>query len=155
MKQLSQGRVLMMNGHVFEPKGTTTGGDGGRVLKAGVAVEKVETIRIGPKNTTARGSRYLTLETYLRQVGWELFTPLGEPNRDKAGNIVSVKVQSTKYVESDTALINLLIGREVGGKKNILVMNDEAHHAIPPPSQNDVSTRSDWGSILTPNPNPH
>src|SRR5208337_4685240 len=40
-----------------------------------------------------------------------------------------VLVQSEKRVESDTALVNRIIGREVGGKQNILVMNDEAHHA--------------------------
>jgi type III restriction enzyme len=32
-------------------------------------------------------------------------------------------------VESDTSLVNRILGREVGGKQNILVMNDEAHHA--------------------------
>ena len=40
-----------------------------------------------------------------------------------------VDVESVRYVESDTALINRVLGREVGGKQNILVMNDEAHHA--------------------------
>ena len=34
-----------------------------------------------------------------------------------------------RYVESDTALVNRVLGREVGGKQNILVLNDEAHHA--------------------------
>ena len=31
--------------------------------------------------------------------------------------------------ESDTALVARVLGREVGGKGNILVLNDEAHHA--------------------------
>lgn len=30
--------------------------------------------------------------------------------------------------ESDTALVSRVLGREVGGKQNVLVMNDEAHH---------------------------
>ena len=38
-------------------------------------------------------------------------------------------MHSEKRVESDTALVNRIIGREAGGKQNILVMNDEAHHA--------------------------
>ncbi len=38
-------------------------------------------------------------------------------------------MQSERRVESDTSLVNRIIGREVGGKQNILVMNDEAHHA--------------------------
>jgi len=32
-------------------------------------------------------------------------------------------------VESDAALLQHVLGREVGGKQNILVLNDEAHHA--------------------------
>ena len=52
-----------------------------------------------------------------------------EEERDKHGNLKSVKVESVRYVESDTALVNRVLGREVGGKQNILVLNDEAHHA--------------------------
>ena len=129
MERMQQGRVLVMNWHVFEPQGVKAGGEGGRVLKAGVPVETVETIKIGPKNTTARGSRYLTLETFEQQVAHQLLTVVGEPKRDKAGNMLSVKVKSVKYIESDTALLNRLLGREVGGKRNFLVLNDEAHHA--------------------------
>ncbi len=42
-------------------------------------------------------------------------------------------MRSTRYVVSDTALVNRVLGR-AGGKQNILVVNDEAHHAyrIPP-----------------------
>jgi type III restriction enzyme len=40
-----------------------------------------------------------------------------------------VVVEETRYVESDAKLIQRLLGREVGGKENILVINDEAHHA--------------------------
>ena len=40
-----------------------------------------------------------------------------------------VVVEETRYVESDARLMQRLLGREVGGKQNILVMNDEAHHA--------------------------
>ncbi|MCP9472341.1 MAG: hypothetical protein NNA30_06370, partial [Nitrospira sp.] len=49
--------------------------------------------------------------------------------RDKDGTLKKVMVESRRYVESDTALVNRILGREVGGKQNILVMNDEAHHA--------------------------
>jgi type III restriction enzyme len=48
----------------------------------------------------------------------------GDPAEDMA-----IKVRSRRYVESDTALINRILGRDIGGKQNILVMNDEAHHA--------------------------
>jgi hypothetical protein len=48
---------------------------------------------------------------------------------DKEGNLVKVHVEVTRYLESDGAWTQRVIGREIGGKENILVMNDEAHHA--------------------------
>jgi len=98
------------------------------VSKAGVEVRTRETITISSKTTTARGTRYLTLEDFERQVAAGLLTVLGE-DREKGGTLNKVTVESRRYVESDTALVNRVLGREVGGKQNILVMNDEAHHA--------------------------
>jgi type III restriction enzyme len=128
MPLLSQGRVLVTNWHVFEPQAIQTGGVGGRVSKAGVEVRTRETITISSKTTTARGTRYLTLEDFERQVAAGLLTVL-EEDREKDGTLKKVTVESRRYVESDTALVNRVLGREVGGKQNILVMNDEAHHA--------------------------
>src|SRR5205823_1531459 len=99
-----------------------------KVTKAGVPLRTRETITIGAKTTTARGSRYLTWDDYQRQVAAGLLEVL-EEERDKQGNLKKVRVESVRYVESDTALVNRILGREVGGKQNILVMNDEAHHA--------------------------
>ena len=51
---------------------------------------------------------------------WHVLAPLdlsGGNKVDKRGK------------ESDTALVSRVLGREVGGKQNILVLNDEAHHA--------------------------
>ena len=53
----------------------------------------------------------------------------GGEERETDGSLKKVKVESVRYVESDTALLNRVLGREIGGKQNILVMNDEAHHA--------------------------
>jgi type III restriction enzyme len=128
MSLLIQGRVLVTNWHVFEPQGTQTGGVTARVTKAGVPLRTRETITIGNKTTTARGSRYLTLEDYERQVAAGLLHVL-EEEKDREGNLKKVRIESERYVESDTALVNRIVGREVGGKQNILVMNDEAHHA--------------------------
>lgn len=128
MPLLTRGRVLVTNWHVFEPQGIQTGGVTAKVTKAGVAVRTRETITIGAKTTTARGSRYLTLEDYERQVAAGMLEML-EEERDKQGILKKVRVESVRYVESDTALVNRILGREVGGKQNILVMNDEAHHA--------------------------
>jgi type III restriction enzyme len=128
MPLLTQGRVLVTNWHVFEPQSIQTGGVGARVTKAGVEVRTRETITIGSKTTTARGTRYLTLGDFERQVAAGLLTVLDE-ERATDGTLKKVTVESRRYVESDTALVNRILGRDVGGKQNILVMNDEAHHA--------------------------
>jgi type III restriction enzyme len=128
MSLLTQGRVLVTNWHVFEPHAIQAGGVSAKVVRAGQEVRTKEVVHIGAKTTTARGSRYLTLEAFERQVAAGLLTIL-EEDRDRSGNLKKVRVESVRYVESDAALINRVLGREVGGKQNILVMNDEAHHA--------------------------
>ena len=128
MPLLTRGKVLITNWHVFEPQVTQVGGISSKVTKAGMPVRTKETITIAPKTTTARGTRYLSLEDLERQVAASMLTIL-EEERDKQGNLKKVKVESVRYVESETALINRVLGREVGGKQNILVLNDEAHHA--------------------------
>ncbi len=128
MSKLADGRVLVTNWHVFEPKGIQTSGVSARVTKAGVPIRTKETISIGAKTTTARGRRYLTPEELQRQIAAGLLTVL-EEQRDRQGNLVKVSVESVRYVESDTSLVRRVLGREVGGKQNVLVMNDEAHHA--------------------------
>lgn len=128
MADLTRGFVLVMNWHHFEPQATQVGGEGGRVVRAGVPVATRETVTIGAKTTTARGTRYLTLDDYERQAGAGLLTVLRE-HRDKGGALTKAEVESVRYVESDTAMVNRLLGRHVGGKRNVLVLNDEAHHA--------------------------
>lgn len=59
-ERLLQGRVIVLNWHHFQPQTPQTAGDGGRVVKAGVALQTTETIRIGEKNDTKRGTRWLT-----------------------------------------------------------------------------------------------
>lgn len=128
MPLLAQGRVLIYNWHVFEPHALQVNGESARVIKAGKPVRVTETIHIGPKTTTARGSRYLTLGDFERQVAAGMLTVL-EEERDRQGNLKKVRVESVRYVESEAAFIERVLGLEVGGKQNILVFNDEAHHA--------------------------
>jgi type III restriction enzyme len=128
MSLLNQGVVLVTNWHVFEPQSVQVGGISSKVTRSGVPVRTKETITIGPKTTTARGTRYLSLKDYERQIAAGLLTVV-EEEREKDGSLKKVKVESLRYVESDTSLLNRVIGREIGGKQNILVMNDEAHHA--------------------------
>ena len=98
------------------------------MTKAGVPRRIRETITIGAKKTTARGKRYLTPDDLNRQAAAGLIQIVSE-ERDKDGTIKKVVVESTKYVESDTALVERVLGRDIGGKQNLLVFNDEAHHA--------------------------
>lgn len=78
MPLLTRGKVLVTNWHVFEPQQMQTGGVSARVNKAGIEVRTKETITIGPKSTTARGTRYLSLEDLDRQVAAGPDTSEGE-----------------------------------------------------------------------------
>ena len=101
MPSLTQGRVLVMNWHGFEPQRVSTGGVGAKVVKAGVALRIRATISISAKTTTARGTRYLTETDFHRQVAAGMITVI-EEKRDDEGNLVKVHVESVRYVESDT-----------------------------------------------------
>ncbi len=128
MNDLRQGRVLVTNWHVFEPKTTQVGGQSSRVLRAGVMEAKRELVRIGDKTTTTRGKRYLSLEDYERQVAAGMLAVL-EEERDRSGSLVKAYVESARYVQSDRAMLHDALGQDIAGKQNVLVFNDEAHHA--------------------------
>ncbi|MGA2232898.1 MAG: type III restriction endonuclease subunit R, partial [Tepidisphaeraceae bacterium] len=104
------------------------GGESARVARAGVEQKTVEMIRIAEKTATGRGKRYLTEDDYLRQRDLGMLRAIKEI-RDDQGRLEKVQVESTRYVESDTAWVNRVLGQEIGGKQNILIFNDEAHHA--------------------------
>jgi type III restriction enzyme len=142
MPALTQGRVIVINWHLLEPQSAQVGGVSARVLKTGKPVRLRETIRIGEKSTTARGTRYLSLADFERQRAAGLIK-VREERRDRAGNLVAADVESVRYIESDTALVNRILGREVGGKQNILVINDEAHHAYRIRQQTEVLEQVD------------
>jgi len=151
MPQLTQGKVIITNWHVLEPQAPRTAGYGGKVVKAGVQVLTTETIRIGEKNDTKRGTRWLTRETLFQQLANGLVEIVdGDPEQD-----ASLKVRSIRYIESDTSLVNRVL-HEAGGKQNILIFNDEAHHAyrvkVERPDdweEMDVSEREEWLSDKT------
>ena len=125
MATLRRGRVLVTNWHVFEPKQS----ENARVVKTGVPKTEMQRIKIGAKTTTARGKKYLTEEELRRQIAAGLIEVKKEERDKKTGTLTAVLVEITKHVESDTALVNRLLDKEVGGKQNILIFNDEAHHA--------------------------
>jgi len=129
MGPLSQGRVLVMNWHVFKLQDASrVGGTSARVVRTGRELIERETIRIGEKSTTARGTRYLSLADYQRQVAAGLLEVVKE-EIDDSGALLKAKVSSTRYVESDAAWLARVLGFKAGRKQNVLVLNDEAHHA--------------------------
>jgi type III restriction enzyme len=131
MDKLRQGKVLVTNWHIFEKRiPSTAGTDSAKVVKVGVKTTAAEVIKIAAKNETARETRYLTQETLGQQIalGWLKVAEGGE-KYDAQGNLKEVEVESTRYLESDAAWIKRILTQEVGNKRNILVFNDEAHHA--------------------------
>ena len=74
------------------------------MVKAGVREQRIETISIGDRTTTARGTRYLTAADFRRQVSAGLLRVIEEIT-DKNGNLVKAMVETSRYRESDTALV--------------------------------------------------
>lgn len=128
MPLLARGSVVITNWHVFEAQASDAGDVSARVVKAGVRTLVKETIRIGGKNTVARNNRYMTTQA-LDALSAKGDLRVLREIRDKNGELTGVEVERDRYVESDTAVLQRVLGREVGGKQNILVLNDEAHHA--------------------------
>lgn len=129
MGPLSQGRVLVVNWHVFALQDANKVGEtSAKVVRTGRELSVLETIRIGDKSTTARGTRYLTLGDYRRQVAAGMLEVVREET-EESGALVRAQVVSTRYVESDAAWLARVLNIKVGRKANVLVLNDEAHHA--------------------------
>jgi type III restriction enzyme len=128
MPLLARGRVVITNWHVFEPQTADVGDVSARVVKAGIRQTTQETIRIAERTTTARNLRYMTPQALDALAAAGSIRVLSE-RRDEGGHLTAVTVERERWVESDTAVVARVLGREVGGKQNILVMNDEAHHA--------------------------
>lgn len=148
MADLAKGDVVVTNWHVFEPQVMQAGGVSAKVLKAGVRKRTREFITIGAKTTVARGRRYLTLDEFTRQVNAGLLTVL-EEELDRDSNLKRVYVEAERYVQSDTAVVNRVLGPGLKGRQNVLVMNDEAHHAYrirreePDPDEDDLLGEQD------------
>jgi type III restriction enzyme len=128
MPDLARGRVIIRNWHDFELRQP----GGARVDRRGVVETRTEWIIIGQRTTTARGSRYFDLAAYTAGVAAGTLEVMKEERTEK-GFLQRALIRTTRYVESDASLVARILGR-AGGKENILVINDEAHHAyrIPP-----------------------
>jgi len=139
MPDLAKGRMVITNWHVFEPQSP---GGGARVEKRGVPRTTTEWIIIGGKRTTMRGNRYYTPEAYAAAVAAGELEVIRD-ELDSTGAVTRALVRATRYVESDTALVERVLGR-AGGKQNILVINDEAHHAYRIPAEAAEEDQDDF-----------
>jgi type III restriction enzyme len=142
MVDLARGRVLIKNRHEFEP-GTPQGGGGARVVRAGKPEVREETIIIAQRMTSARGNRCYTPTAYeAAKVAGTIRVKTEELGDD--GTVRKAMVYVTRTVESDAALVDRIL-KEAGGRQNILIINDEAHHAyrIPPRPDDPADDESD------------
>lgn len=147
MHSLRKGKVYATNWHLFERQSPSVGGKSGRVLRVGKRITVRENIRIGSKRTVLHGKRYMTPSDFSARRTVSGFRVLRE-ERDSGGQLVSATVETEKYVESDEALVRRVLGRHIGSKTNILVINDEAHHAYRVKSDGEVSDIGDEEGAL-------
>lgn len=122
MPSLRQGRVLIKNWHEFELKGMSAGA---RVQKRGRPKTFRSVVKIGDKTMSGRGGRYMTEQTLALAIDQGIMKILEDHRPDRS----QVIVEETRYVESDRRWLERVLGRDIGTKGNILVFNDEAHHA--------------------------
>ena len=128
MVPLCQGRVLVHNWHVFELQDeSSVGGNSARVVRRGREQRERRTVRIAEKSTTARGARYMTLEAYQKARLLGLLEVVNE-TRGKDGALVEAEVVETRWVESDAKWLKRVL-QDGARKRNVMVFNDEAHHA--------------------------
>ena len=122
MPDMRRGEVFITNWHNLERRemgdvnGTTA-----RVVKRGVPVEKLRTVKLGGKDD-------LTEADIRQQALTGAFDILREL-RDPKSRLVRFEVKEIRYYESDAALLRRVLGNRKGRSSAILVMNDEAHHA--------------------------
>ncbi|HYZ77277.1 MAG TPA: hypothetical protein VE596_07865 [Gaiellaceae bacterium] len=123
MPALRRGRVLVKNWHEFERKGMQAGS---KVQRRGVPETFRSTIKVGEKTTSGRAGRYMTEEALALALVQGHMRLLEDRQLDGKSEVV---VEETRYVESDGRWIQRVLGQDVGAKQNVLVFNDEAHHA--------------------------
>lgn len=123
MSSLRRGKVFATNWHVFEKQSASS-----PVHRTGSRVVIRELIRIGTKTANLHGTRYVNIDEYHARVTTGEFRELSR-KLDSNGRLLSAVIEHERYEESDQALVKRVVGRTLGTKQNILVINDEAHHA--------------------------
>jgi type III restriction enzyme len=122
MPYLRRGEVFIANWHNLERREMSdVNGTSARVVKRGVPVEKLRTVKLGGKDA-------LTEADIRQQAVTGAFEILREL-RDKKGLLTGFDVKEVRYYESDAAFLRRVLGNRKGRSSSILVMNDESHHA--------------------------
>ena len=128
MPDLAKGDVLVINWQSFEPQIATTGGRAAESSKAGQEVRTKATIRIGPKTTTPRGSRYITPSDVKTQVAAGILTSR-EGSAREGRLLKEVRSSRTGTSRATRRCSTVSSAATSAVEANILVFNDEAHHA--------------------------
>lgn len=122
MSDLRRGEVFITNWHNLERRELgDVNGTSARVVKRGVPVEKIRSVKLGGKDTLSEADILQQALTGAFDIVREL--------RDPKGTLTGFEVREVRYFESDTAFLRRVLGNRKGRGSAILVMNDEAHHA--------------------------
>ena len=122
MPDLRRGEVFITNWHNLERRELgDVNGTSAKVVKRGVPVEKLRTVRLGGKDSLTEADIRLEAVTGAFDIVREL--------RDAKGVLNGFEVKEIRYYESDAAFLRRVLGNRKGRSSAILVMNDEAHHA--------------------------
>ncbi len=120
MPDLRRGEVFVTNWHGLERQSVRdVNGQSARVVKRGVAIETLRTIKV---------TATMPAEEIERQALLGAFAISGIEKRAD-GRPKAYVVRDTEYLESDGAFVKRVLGGRKGRSSAILVMNDEAHHA--------------------------
>jgi len=122
MPELRRGEVFITNWHNLERRELSdVNGTSARVVKRGVPVEKLRTVKLGGRDALT--------ETDVRQQAVTGAFDILRELRDTKGHLTGFEVKEVRYYESDAAFLRRVLGNRKGRSSAILVMNDEAHHA--------------------------
>ncbi len=122
MPELRRGEVFITNWHNLERRELgDVNGSSARVVKRGVPVERLRTVKLGGKDELTAEDIRLRASTGAYDIVREL--------RDAKYVLIGFEVRETRYMESDAAFLRRVLGNRKGRSSAILVMNDEAHHA--------------------------
>ena len=122
MPDLRRGEVFITNWHNLERRELSdVNGTSARVVKRGVPVEKLRTVKLGGRDDLS--------EADIRQQALTGAFDIVRELRDAKGRLTGFDVQGVRYYESDAAFLRRVLGNRKGRSSAILVMNDEAHHA--------------------------